>query len=64
MTEEMESFDEENQAIGCKRFYEEEEGAYSASRVQFKIPDHVCSLRNHYTGRSKYLDNGTSDLVN
>ena len=50
MTEEMESFDEKNQAIGCKRFYEEEEGASSASRVQFKVPYHVCGLKKSLYG--------------
>ena len=50
MTEEMESLDEENQAIGCKRFYEEDEGASSAGRVQFKVPDHVCSLKKSLYG--------------
>ncbi|RWR83875.1 hypothetical protein CKAN_01265300 [Cinnamomum micranthum f. kanehirae] len=34
----MESLDEKNQAIGCKQFYEEEEGASSVGRVQFKTP--------------------------
>ena len=50
MTEEMESLNEENQAIGCKRFYEEDEGASSAGRVQFKVPDHVCSLKKSLYG--------------
>ena len=45
-----ESLDEENQAIGCKRFYEEDEGASSAGRVQFKVPDHVCSLKKSLYG--------------
>ena len=45
MTEEMESLDEEDQAIRCKRFYEEVEGASCAGRVQTKIPGHVCSLK-------------------
>ncbi|XXG82896.1 hypothetical protein AAC387_Pa10g0773 [Persea americana] len=50
ITEEMKSLDEENQAIGCKRFYEEEEGASSASKVQFKVPYHVCGLKKSLYG--------------
>ena len=46
----MESLNEENQAIGCKRSYEEEERASSASRVQFKVPDHVCNLKKSLYG--------------
>ncbi|KAJ8638441.1 hypothetical protein MRB53_012708 [Persea americana] len=36
----MESLDEEDQAIGCKWFYKVDEGASSAGRVQFEVPNH------------------------
>ena len=50
MTKEMESLDKENQAIGCKRFYEKKEGTSSASEVQFQVPNHVCSSKKSLYG--------------
>ena len=50
MTEEMESLDKKNQAVGCKRFYEKKEGTSSAGELQFQVPNHICSLKKSLYG--------------
>ena len=61
MPKEMESLEEENQAIECKQFYKEGKGGSSEDRVQFKVLDRVCSLKKSSYGSN--LDNVTSNLV-
>ncbi|KAJ8641916.1 hypothetical protein MRB53_018610 [Persea americana] len=63
ITKEMQFLDEEDKAIGCKRLYEEEEGASGAGRVQFKVPNYVCSLKKSLYRSKQASGHGTSDLV-